>query len=157
MIEDAMKNIFLNVTTRRLPNKSQTGFSLMEIIIVVTIIGLIAAWAATNIFGKQEQVQARTAKGKLVSFSGPLDLYKLDTGRYPNTQEGLRALVSNPGNVSNWNGPYVKNLEELKDPWGTNYIYKSPGDANRPYDLTSLGADNKEGGEGANRDINSWE
>ena len=139
-----------------LPHKAR-GFSLMEIIIVVTIIGLIAAWAATNIFGKQEQVQARTAKAKLTSMSGPLDLYKLDTGRYPSTQEGLRALLTSPGNVSNWNGPYVKNADELKDPWKNDLIYKAPGDANRPYDLTSLGADGKEGGEGANRDINSWD
>ncbi len=152
-----MKTIFMNNALLPMRNAKQGGFSLMEIIIVVTIIGLIAAWAATNIFGKQEQVQARTAKGKLVSMSGPLDLYKLDTGRYPNTQEGLRALVTNPGNVSNWNGPYVKGLEELKDPWGANFIYKSPGDANRAYELSSLGADSKEGGEGANRDINSWE
>lgn len=137
--------------------KLARGFSLMEIIIVVTIIGLIAAWAATNIFGKQEQAQARIAKAKLTSLSGPLDLYKLDTGRYPSSQEGLNALLANPGNVSNWNGPYVKNADELKDPWRNELRYKSPGDAARPYDLTSLGADGKEGGEGPNRDIHSWE
>jgi general secretion pathway protein G len=157
MNEDEMNTIDMKPTTQHFNATKQGGFSLMEIIIVVTIIGLIAAWAATNIFGKQEQTQARIAKAKLVSLSGPLDLYKLDTGRYPNTQEGLRALLTNPGNVSNWNGPYVKNADELKDPWRTDLIYKSPGDANRPYELTSLGADNKEGGEGANRDINSWE
>lgn len=150
-----------NFAILKLPNRLSAararGFSLMEIIIVVTIIGLIAAWAATNIFGKQEQAQARIAKAKLTSLSGPLDLYKLDTGRYPNTQEGLRALLTNPGNVSNWNGPYVKNTDELKDPWRNDLLYKSPGDANRPYDLTSLGADGKEGGDGPNRDINSWD
>jgi general secretion pathway protein G len=132
------------------------GFSLLEIIIVITIIGLIAAWAASNLFGKQEQAQARIAKAKLTALSGPLDLYKLDTGRYPNTQEGLRALVTNPG-ATNWNGPYVKNNDELKDPWRNDYIYKSPGDGGRPFDITSLGADGKEGGDGPNRDINSWD
>lgn len=150
----------MNFATRQphvFSRPSAHGFSLMEIIIVVTIIGLIAAWAATNIFGKQEQVQSRIAKAKLTALSGPLDLYKLDTGRYPNTQEGLRALLTNPGNVSNWNGPYVKNVDELKDPWQNELIYKSPGDASRPYDLTSLGADGKAGGEGPNRDINSWD
>lgn len=138
------------------PQRSQ-GFSLMEIIIVITIIGLIAAWAATNLFGKQDQAQARMAKGKLSEMSGALDLYKLDTGRYPNTAEGLKALLTNPGSVSNWNGPYVKSAAQLKDVWGNDLIYKSPGENNRPYDLSSLGADGKEGGEGPNKDIHSWE
>lgn len=152
-----MKTNFATMKSPSLSRLPAHGFSLMEIIIVVTIIGLIAAWAATNIFGKQEQAQARIAKAKLTSMSGPLDLYKLDTGRYPSTQEGLNALLANPGNVSNWNGPYVKNADELKDPWRNDLRYKSPGDAARSYDLTSLGADGKEGGEGPNRDINSWE
>jgi general secretion pathway protein G len=134
-----------------------SGFSLMEIIIVIAIIGIIVGWAATNLFGKQEQAQARMAKAKLTQMSGPLDLYKLDTGRYPNTAEGLKALITNPGNVSNWNGPYVKGAAEIKDPWNNDLIYKSPGDNNRPYDLVSLGADGKEGGEGPNKDIVSWE
>jgi general secretion pathway protein G len=132
------------------------GFTLMEILIVVAIIGLVGAWAASQLFGKQEQAQARIAKAKLTALSGPLDLYKLDTGRYPSTQDGLKALVSSPG-VGNWNGPYVKNLDEIKDPWKNDYIYKSPGDAGRPFDITSLGADGKEGGDGPNRDINSWD
>lgn len=151
MMNTAMQNF-----KPHLAKKSQ-GFSLMEIIIVVTIIGLLVAFAANKLFGKQEQVQARLAKTSMIGMSGPLDLYKLDTGRYPNTQEGLRALVTNPGNVSNWNGPYVKNADELKDPWRIDFIYKSPGDAGRAYEITSLGADSKEGGDGANRDINSWE
>lgn len=133
------------------------GFTLMEILIVIAIIGLIGGWAATQLFGKQEQAQARMAKAKLTGLSGPLDLYKLDTGRYPNTAEGLKSLLVSPGGVTNWNGPYVKNADELKDPWKNDYIYKSPGDGSRPYDITSLGADGKEGGDGPNRDINSWD
>jgi general secretion pathway protein G len=156
MNEEKMNTLTLRRDARNLPTRHQ-GFSLMEIIIVITIIGLIVAWAATNLFGKQEQALARMAKGKLSSMSGQLDTYKLDTGRYPTTQEGLRALLTNPGNVSNWNGPYVRGADDIKDPWKNDWIYKSPGEGGRPYDITSLGADGKEGGDGPNRDINSWE
>lgn len=133
------------------------GFSLIEIIVVITIIGVIVGWAATNIFGKQDQAQARIAKSKIVAMSGPLDIYKLDTGKYPTTQEGLRALLQAPPGVPNWNGPYVKNEAELKDPWRNDLIYRSPGSENRPYEIVSLGADGQEGGEGANKDLKSWE
>ena len=137
-------------------NRSQ-GFSLIEIIVVITIIGVIVGWAATNIFGKQEQAQARIAKSKIVGLSGPLDVYKLDTGKYPSTQEGLKALLQAPSGVPNWNGPYVKNTDELKDPWRNDLIYRSPGSENRPYEIVSLGSDGQEGGEGANKDLKSWE
>jgi general secretion pathway protein G len=133
------------------------GFSLIEIIVVITIIGVIVGWAATNIFGKQDQAQARIAKSKIVAMSGPLDIYKLDTGKYPTTQEGLKALLQAPSGVPNWNGPYVKNEAELKDPWRNDLIYRSPGSENRPYEIVSLGADGQEGGEGANKDLKSWE
>ena len=137
-------------------NRNQ-GFSLIEIIVVITIIGVIVGWAATNIFGKQDQAQARIAKSKIVAMSGPLDIYKLDTGKYPTTQEGLRALLQAPPGVPNWNGPYVKSDAELKDPWRNDLIYRSPGSEGRPYEIVSLGADGQEGGEGANKDLKSWE
>lgn len=133
------------------------GFTLIEIIIVITIIGLIVAYAGNRIFGQGDKAKAGLAKTRMSDITGQLDVYKLDTGRYPNTAEGLRALLTNPGNVTNWNGPYVKNAESLKDPWNNEMIYKSPGDNNRPYEITSLGADGKEGGEGADRDVRSWE
>ena len=133
------------------------GFSLIEIIVVITIIGVIIGWAATNIFGKQDQAQARIAKSKIIGLSGPLDVYKLDTGKYPTTQEGLKALLQAPSGVPNWNGPYVKNDAELKDPWRNDLINRSPGTENRPYEIVSLGADGQEGGEGANKDLKSWE
>ena len=133
------------------------GFTLMEILVVITIIGVIVGWAATQIFGKQDQAQARIAKSKIVALSGPLDLYKLDTGKYPSTQEGLKALFQNPSGVPNWNGPYVRDANELKDPWRNDLIYRSPGSDNRPYEIVSLGGDGQEGGEGPNKDIKSWE
>ena len=133
------------------------GFSLIEIIVVITIIGVIVGWAATNIFGKADQAQAKIAKSKIVALSGPLDIYKLDTGKYPTTQEGLKALLQAPSGAPNWNGPYVKNAEELKDPWRNDLNYRSPGTDNRPYEIVSLGADGQEGGDGPNRDLKSWE
>ena len=144
----------MNLALQR--NRSQ-GFSLIEIIVVITIIGVIVGWAATNIFGKADQAQAKIAKGKIVELSGPLDVYKLDTGKYPTTAEGLKALLQVPSGVPNWNGPYVRNLDELKDPWRNDLIYRSPGAENRPYEIVSLGADGQEGGEGVNRDLKSWE
>jgi general secretion pathway protein G len=129
----------------------------MEIIIVITIIGLVVAWAGNRIFGQGDKAKSGLAKARMSEISTQLDMYKLDTGRYPTTAEGLRALLANPGNATNWNGPYVKNADTLKDPWSNEMIYKSPGDANRPFELTSLGADGKEGGEGADRDVRSWD
>ena len=140
-----------------LQHRSQ-GFSLIEIIVVITIIGLIVGWAATSIFGKQDQAQGRIAKSKITALGGALDLYKLDVGKYPATTEGLKALLTAPGGATGWNGPYVKNLDELKDPWKNELIYRSPGAENRSYEIVSLGADGVEGGEGpANKDIKSWE
>jgi general secretion pathway protein G len=143
-----------SVSLRPMLNK---GFTLIEIIIVITIIGLVVAWAGNRIFGQGDKAKSGLAKARISEISAQLDLYKLDTGRYPNTAEGLRALVVNPGSATNWNGPYVKNADAIKDPWNNDMIYKSPGDANRPFDLTSLGADGKEGGDGPSRDVNSWE
>ena len=133
------------------------GFSLIEIIVVITIIGLIVGWAATSIFGRQEQAQARISKSKIVALTGPLSTYKLDTGKYPTTQDGLKALMQAPSGVTNWNGPYVGSIEELKDAWRNELIYRSPGSENRPYEIVSLGADGQEGGDGVNRDIKSWD
>ena len=143
-----------NLTVQR---RMSQGFSLIEIIVVITIIGVIVGWAANNIFGKADQAQAKIGKSKIVALSGPLDIYKLDTGKYPSTQEGLKALLQAPSGVANWSGPYVKNADELKDPWRNDLIYRSPGNENRPYEIVSLGADGQEGGEGANRDLKSWE
>jgi len=137
-------------------NRTQ-GFSLIEIIVVITIIGLIVGWAATRIFGQGDLAQARIAKSKITALGGALDLYKLDIGRYPNSSDGLKALVTPPSGVTNWNGPYVKNADELKDPWKNELIYRSPGSDNRPYEIVSLGSDGQEGGEGPARDIKSWE
>jgi general secretion pathway protein G len=136
---------------------AQSGFSLLEIIVVITLIGLIVGWAATQLFGKQDQALWRAGKAQLTQLGGELDRYKLDTGRYPTTQEGLQALIKQPAGAVNWIGPYTK-PDNLKDPWKNEIVYRSPGSDNRPYELISYGADGKEGGEGVpNKDIKSWE
>lgn len=128
-----------------------SGFTLIEILVVITIIGLILGFAATRIFGQGDEAKARLVKSQIAELGGKLDLYKLDVGKYPTGSEGLKALVSNPGNVSNWSGPYARE-EQIKDAWNNDFIYASPGQKG-PYDIKSLGADGKDGGEGPNRDI----
>lgn len=148
----------MNLTLNHIrTHRRSHGFSLIEIIIVITIIGLVVAWAGNRIFGQGDKAKLGLAKARIADISAQLDMYKLDTGRYPSSSEGLRALLVNPGGVGNWNGPYVKNADAIKDPWNNDMIYKSPGDSGRPFDLTSLGADGKEGGEGADRDVSSFD
>jgi len=138
--------------TATLPRGS--GFTLIEILIVITIIGLIMAFAAGKIFGQGDEAKARLAKAQISEIGGKLDLFKLDVGRYPSSSEGLKALLQNPGGVNNWNGPYVTKEEQIKDPWSRDFTYASPGQKG-PYDLISLGADGQPGGEGPNRDISN--
>jgi general secretion pathway protein G len=136
-------------------SKAQRGFSLIEIIIVVTIIGLIAAWVGNRVFNQGDAAKARIAKAQLSDIGAALDLYKLDVGKYPTQQDGLKALLTSTG-AANWNGPYVRKAEQIKDPWSTDVIYKAPGADNRPFDLISYGADGKEGGDGVNKDITNY-
>jgi len=133
----------------RIFRQSAEGFTLIEIIIVIVIIGLIMAAAGNRIFGKAEQAKAGLAKSHIAEIAAQLDLYKL--------AEGLKALVQAPSGVANWNGPYVKNADAIKDTWNNEMIYRSPGSDNRGFEIISLGADGKEGGEGANKDITSWQ
>ena len=145
----------MNSTSRY--RRSQ-GFTLIEIIIVITLIALILGWAANRIFGQGDKAKWTAAKGQIAQLSATLDQYKLDTGKYPTTQEGLKALLQAPSGVANWNGPYLNKADQIKDVWNNDYIYRSPGTENRPFEIVSLGSDGQEGGEGVpNRDIKSWE
>ncbi|NND82717.1 MAG: type II secretion system major pseudopilin GspG [Gammaproteobacteria bacterium] len=134
---------------------AQQGFTLIEIMVVVVIIGLISTLILPNIIGRQEQALEVKAKADIRAISSQLSLYKLDNFAYPNTSEGLQALVTNPGGKKNWRG-YLDNLP--KDPWDNPYQYLQPGQKNpNSYDLWSFGGDGVAGGEGHAADIGNWE
>lgn len=129
----------------------QQGLTMIEIMVVVVIIGILAALIVPNIAGRDDQARVTTVKSNLKAMAQSLELYKLDNFEYPSTSQGLEALVSNPGDAPNWNpSGYLKKLE--KDPWGQPYLYLSPADAG-PYDIISYGSDRKEGGTGTAADI----
>jgi general secretion pathway protein G len=130
---------------------SQSGFTLVELMIVLFILGLLTALVAPRLMGRVGKAKQKTAQTQIHMLSTALELYYLDVGRYPSEEEGLKALSQKPGNLSGWGGPYLEK-EVPKDPWGNDYIYKIPGE-NSPYDIISYGADKAPGGEGENQDI----
>ena len=134
---------------------NQGGFTLIEIMVVVVIIGLLATLILPNVLGRQEQAFQVKAKADVRAISSQLSLYKLDNFSYPTTSEGLNALVTNPGGKKNWRGYFDK---MPLDPWENEYQYVQPGQKNpSTYDVWSFGADGVAGGEGANADIGNWE
>jgi general secretion pathway protein G len=136
----------------RRPLRRERGMTLIEILVVLVLIGIVLGIVGGNFIGKGEKAKADAAKIEIGQIGQTLDLYKLEIGRYPTTQEGLQALIAAPAGVTNWNGPYWKKSTVPKDPWGNEYKYVSPGQS-APYEIVSLGADGKEGGDGANKDI----
>jgi general secretion pathway protein G len=139
-------------TTR---GKSERGVTLIEMLVVITIIGLISGLVAVNVIRQGETAKRTTAKAQISSFMNALGIYKLDTGAYPATTQGLQALRVNPGELANWAGPYLPKDVPM-DPWGRPYEYKYPGDHGEDPDIISLGADGQPGGDGTNADIASW-
>lgn len=130
------------------------GMTLIEILVVLVLIGIVLGIVGGNFIGRGEKAKADAAKIEIGQIGQALDLYKLETGRYPSSSDGLQALVTAPAGASNWNGPYWKKSQIPKDPWGNDYRYTSPGQKGA-YDILSLGADGKEGGEGVEKDISS--
>jgi len=122
---------------------------------VLVILGLLAGLVGPQVLRYLGGAKTDSAKLQIEQFGGGLDLFHLEVGRYPTTDEGLEALVQAPPGTDGWNGPYLKKKQVPKDPWGHEYHYKSPGD-HGPYDLYSLGSDNAEGGEGDSQDVVSW-
>jgi len=134
--------------------EKQRGFTLVEILVVIIIIGMLAALVGPKLFGKVGMAKSKATKAQIELFGTALDAFRLDAGRYPTTDEGLRALREKPAGVDNWQGPYLPK-EIPVDPWGRPYVYKSPGDHGE-YDLLSYGLDGVEGGDGENQDVTSW-
>jgi general secretion pathway protein G len=127
------------------------GFTLLELLVVVAIIGLLVGYVAPRYFGQIGKSEVNTAKAQIDALEKALDQYRLDTGHYPAGELGLNALVERPPNEPKWNGPYLKKAVPL-DPWGNQYLYKIPGDQG-DYDIVSYGKDRQPGGTGENADI----
>ena len=140
---------------RRRRRSGQAGVTLIEMLVVVVIIALFAALVAPKMFKQGGKAKTVAAKAQINSFGTALGQYKLDTGTFPSTEEGLAALRVKPQNVNRWDGPYLPQDIPM-DPWGRPYIYKFPGDHGDEPDIMSLGGDGQPGGDGENIDIFSW-
>jgi general secretion pathway protein G len=133
-------------------DEKQHGFTLVEMLVVITIIGLIMGLIGPRVLNYLSESKVKAAKIQLQSFGSALDLFYLDAGRYPSSAEGLTALVRQTPGVASWNGPYLRGGNVPNDPWSHNYVYRSPGE-HGPYDIVSYGADGQEGGSGVAADI----
>jgi general secretion pathway protein G len=138
--------------------RHQDGFTLVEILVVITIIGLIMSLVGPRVLNYLSESKVKAAAIQIQSFESALDLYYLDLGRYPSSSEGLAALVQRPGGAAAWNGPYLKNNSLPNDPWGHPYKYRSPSE-HGPYEIISFGSSGLEGGTGTGTaaNIKSWE
>jgi general secretion pathway protein G len=132
---------------------SEAGFTLIELLVVLAILGLLAGLVAPRVLDYFGRAKSDTARLQIENIAAALDLFRLDIGRYPSTQEGVQALVVSPGGLPGWHGPYLKGASAPVDPWGRPFVYRLPGGEGRAYDLISLGADGAPGGDGENRDI----
>ena len=141
---------------RRVLRQAEQGFTLVEMLVVITIIALVMGLVGPRVLNYLTQSKVKTAKIQIESLESALDLFFLDAGRYPTSSEGLSALVQRPGSVAVWNGPYLKGNMVPNDPWGAPYIYRSPGQ-HGSYDIVSHGANQQDGETGARADITSWE
>ena len=139
------------------PRHRQAGFTLIEMMVVMVIIGLLMALVGPRFIRQSEKAKVGACRAQIELLGTALDTFRLDVGRYPTAQEGLAALLQRPFGVDRWDGPYLKKGIVPKDPWDRPYYYRSPGESGRPYDLLSYGADGAPGGDGDNRDVTSWE
>ncbi|MEZ5823867.1 MAG: type II secretion system major pseudopilin GspG [Geminicoccaceae bacterium] len=135
--------------------RGEGGFTLVEILVVLVILGLLGALVGPRVLGYLSSAKSDTARLQIDGMKQALDLYRLDTGAYPATGDGLAALINAPGGARGWNGPYLDASGIPLDPWGNDYVYKSPGD-HGDYDLASYGSDGVAGGDGEAGDVTSW-
>ncbi len=136
------------------PVRSRRGFTLLELLVVMVIIGLLAAYVGPKYFSQIGKSEVKTAKAQIVAFEKALQQFRVDVGRYPNTEQGLQALLSKPANLSKWDGPYLEKTLPL-DPWGQPYVYVSPGEHGE-VDISSHGRDGRPGGDGLDADVTNW-
>jgi len=144
-----------NSSSRKCVRLGTPGFTLLELLVVIVIIGLLSAFVAPKYFGQIGRSKTQIAKAQIESFDKALDQYRIDTGHYPASEAGLVALSVQPANEANWHGPYLKKGVPM-DPWGNAYLYKMPGSEGREYELISYGGDGQQGGADENADIVNW-
>ncbi len=132
--------------------KRVRGFTLLELLIALLIVGLLVGVVAQNLFGNVSKAERTTAKQQIDAFSKALEAYRLDMGSFPTTEQGLAVLNKAPAGATRWKGPYLKK-EAPPDPWGHPYVYKAPGENGQPFDLRSLGRDGRPGGKDEDEDI----
>jgi general secretion pathway protein G len=142
---------------RRMSGAAADGYTLIEMLVVLTIISLLMGLIGPRVLGYLSDARVKTAHLQIESLSSALDLFYLDAGRYPTSSEGLDALAQRPADVPIWNGPYVKGGRVPVDPWGHAYQYRSPVEHNPPYEIVSFGSDGREGGTGNAADISNVE
>jgi general secretion pathway protein G len=138
------------------PFSRERGFTLLELLVVMVIIGLLASFVAPRYFGQVGKSEIKVARAQLDSFDKALAAYRLDTGHYPSTEQGLKALVERPSDEPKWGGPYLAKAVP-SDPWGNAYIYLVPGEGGRNFDLRSYGKDGQRSGTGESADISVWD
>jgi general secretion pathway protein G len=134
--------------------KRQRGFTLIELLVVLAILAMLAAIVVPRVFRNLEKAKVSTAKTQIAALESAISAYRLDVGSFPTTDQGLQALRTQPGGVENWDGPYLPK-DIPPDPWGHPYVYRCPSE-HGDYEIISYGADGREGGDGVNKDIESW-
>jgi general secretion pathway protein G len=146
--------MYLSLPSEAIQSPRSKGFTLLELLVVMVIIGLLASYVGPRYFAQVGKSEIKTALAQMDALGKALDQYRLDTGNYPTTEQGLSALVTRPNNEPRWDGPYLKK-QVPPDPWGNAYVYKQPGDHGE-YDLLSYGKDGQLGGSGKDADIVNW-
>jgi len=137
------------------PAGRNSGFTLLELLVVLAILALIATFAAPRVIRYLGGARSDAAKVQIENLVGIVDLYRLEVGAYPTDQDGIEALIERPAGAESWNGPYVRKREQLIDPWGRPFVYRYPGE-HGDFDIYTLGADGVEGGDGEDADVTSW-